>query len=81
MRMVLTNECRDQAAANLANVFRYEPNGGPKLTGNTDAKLRVHVRIIIRVSRGDEVVVNIAALHAVQDVQKENTRADCGILE
>lgn len=77
----LTNKCGHQTTADLAYILGNKPDCRTQLTRNTDAELGIHVGILVSLARSDEIIVNVAALHAVEHVEKECAGCNSRVLE
>lgn len=64
-----TNERNDKTTAHLADVFWHKPNRGTHLSRDANRQLRIEVCLFLRRTRVDQVVINIAALHAIQNIE------------
>lgn len=76
-----TDERDNQSASDVANILGDEPNSGTHLSGNGNGELGVCVGFVVVAARGDHVVVDVAALHAVENVEQEDTIAERVVLE
>ena len=76
-----TNKSNNQPRPHLTDILRHKPNRSTHLPRNTNCQFSVHVRLLVASSGRHELIVYIAALHAVQNIQQEDTATDSLVLE
>jgi hypothetical protein len=75
------DEGRHQSAAYLTDVFRHQPDRRPHLARNTDTEFGIKISLLVCPTSRDQIVVHIAALHAIEHIQEENAGTDGRVLE
>ena len=80
-RSKLTNKSGDQPTPDRANVLWDQPDGCAHFSSNADAQLGVEIAVFIAAAGRDKIIIDIAALHAIEDIKQENSSSDILVLE